>query len=163
MPTGSDLELLLQLADVGDADPMLRWSEVFGCEKQVEIEIGIGKGRFLIDAALRREDVHYVGVEWAMKYVRMAHARCVRRGLFNVRFVRADAHEFVEFFVPARSVSAYHIYFPDPWPKKRHHKRRLIQPKLVHDLATLLRADGYLHLATDWVPYAEHMFEVLDA
>ena len=117
MPNGADLELLLQLADVGDADPMLKWVEVFDGEKPVEIEIGIGKGRFLIDAAKRREDIHYVGVEWAMKYVRMAHDRCMRRGLSNVRFVRADAREFIEFFVPERSVNAYHIYFPDPWPK----------------------------------------------
>ena len=117
MPTGADLELLLQLADVGDADPMLRWTEVFGCEKPVEIEIGIGKGRFLIDAAMRREDVHYVGVEWAMKYVRMAHARCVRRGFPTFGLFVLMRANLSNFFVPARSVSAYHIYFPDPWPK----------------------------------------------
>ena len=95
MPIGADLELLLQLADVGDGDTTLDWMEVFGDEKPVEIEIGIGKGRFLIDAAVRRDDIHFVGIEWAMKYVRMAHARCMRRGLSNVRFVRADAREFV--------------------------------------------------------------------
>lgn len=161
MPTGSDFDLLLQLADVGDADPMLRWSEVFGCEKQVEIEIGIGKGRFLIDAALRREDVHYVGVEWAMKYVRMAHARCVRRGLLNVRFVRADAREFVEFFVPARSVSAYHIYFPDPWPKKRHHKRRLFDLAFLSEVERTLVQGGRLWLATDFGEYFDVMADLL--
>lgn len=161
MPTGADLELLLQLADVGDADPMLRWIEIFGCDKPVEIEIGIGKGRFLIDAALRREDVHYVGVEWAMKYVRMAHDRCVRRGLSNVRFVRADAREFVEFFVPARSVSAYHIYFPDPWPKKRHHKRRLFDLAFLSEVERTLVQGGRLWLATDFGEYFDVMVDVL--
>ena len=71
--------------------------------------------------------------------------------------------EVIEQCLAPNTLDAIHIFFPDPWHKKRHHKRRLIQPKLVQDLATLLRADGYLHLATDWVPYAEHMFEVLDA
>ena len=71
--------------------------------------------------------------------------------------------EVMEQCLAPNTVDAIHIFFPDPWHKKRHHKRRLIQPRLVHNLATLLRADGCLHLATDWVPYAEHMFEVLDA
>ena len=162
MPTGADLELLLQLADVGDADPILRWAEVFGYEKPVEIEIGIGKGRFLIDAALRREDVNYVGVEWAMKYVRMAHARCVRRGLSNVRFVRVDAREFVEFFVPSRSVSAYHIYFPDPWPKKRHHKRRLFDIEFLSEVERTLVQGGRLWLATDFGEYFDKMDNDMD-
>ena len=81
----------------------------------------------------------------------------------NLRVYAEDAVEVMEQCLAPNTVDAIHIFFPDPWHKKRHHKRRLIQPKLVHDLATLLRADGYLHLATDWVPYAEHMFEVLDA
>ncbi len=81
----------------------------------------------------------------------------------NLRVYAEDAVEVVEQCLAPNTVDAINIFFPDPWHKKRHHKRRLIQPKLVHDLATLLRADGYLHLATDWVPYAEHMFDVLDA
>jgi tRNA G46 methylase TrmB len=88
MSIGADLELLLQLADIDDVDPVIRWFEVFANEKPIEIEIGIGKGRFLVDAADRRPDANFVGVEWAMKYLRMAHARSVRSGLDNMRFVR---------------------------------------------------------------------------
>tara|TARA_Y100001934_G_scaffold62885_1_gene78095 strand:+ start:316 stop:927 length:612 start_codon:yes stop_codon:yes gene_type:complete len=161
MPIGADLELLLQLADVGDGDTTLDWAEVFGDEKPVEIEIGIGKGRFLIDAAVRRDDIHFVGIEWAMKYVRMAHARCMRRGLSNVRFVRADAREFVEFFVPEKSVNAYHIYFPDPWPKKRHHKRRLFNREFLSEVERTLVPGGRLWLATDFGEYFDVMDEVL--
>jgi tRNA (guanine-N7-)-methyltransferase len=161
MSIGADLEFLLQLADAGDADPMLRWVEVFSNEHPVEIEIGIGKGRFILDAARRREDVNYVGVEWAMKYLRMAHARCVRRELSNLRFVRADAREFVEFFVPERSVNAYHIYFPDPWPKKRHHKRRLFNREFLNEVERTLIPGGLLWLATDFAEYFEVMEDVL--
>ncbi len=161
MSIGADLEFLLQLADAGDADPMLRWVEVFSNEHPVEIEIGIGKGRFILDAARRREDVNYVGVEWAMKYLRMAHARCVRRELSNLRFVRADAREFVEFFVPERSVNAYHIYFPDPWPKKRHHKRRLFNREFLNEVERTLMPGGLLWLATDFAEYFEVMEDVL--
>ena len=161
MSIGADLEFLLQLADAGDADPMLRWVEVFSNEHPVEIEIGIGKGRFILDAARRREDVNYVGVEWAMKYLRMAHARCVRRELSNLRFVRADAREFVEFFVPECSVNAYHIYFPDPWPKKRHHKRRLFNREFLNEVERTLMPGGLLWLATDFAEYFEVMEDVL--
>ena len=95
MPIGADLELLLQLADIDDADPVIRWAEIFSVDRPIEIEIGIGKGRFLIDAAERRSETNFVGIEWAMKYLRLAHNRSVRKGLDNIRFVRADAREFV--------------------------------------------------------------------
>jgi tRNA (guanine-N7-)-methyltransferase len=81
----------------------------------------------------------------------------------NLRVFAEDAVEVLEQCLAPNTVDAIHVFFPDPWHKKRHHKRRLIQPKLVHDLTALLRSDGYLHLATDWAPYAEHMFEVLDS
>ncbi|MGY8826376.1 MAG: tRNA (guanosine(46)-N7)-methyltransferase TrmB [Candidatus Latescibacterota bacterium] len=162
MSIGADLELLLQLADIDDVDPVIRWFEVFANEKPIEIEIGIGKGRFLVDAADRRPDANFVGVEWAMKYLRMAHARSVRSGLDNMRFVRADAREFVEFFVPSATVQAYHIYFPDPWPKKRHHKRRLFNDGFLREIERTLASGGRLWLATDFADYYEAMLDVLD-
>ncbi|MFT5088495.1 MAG: tRNA (guanine-N7-)-methyltransferase [Candidatus Latescibacterota bacterium] len=161
MSIGADLELLLQLADIDDVDPVIRWFEVFANEKPIEIEIGIGKGRFLVDAADRRPDANFVGVEWAMKYLRMAHARSVRSGLDNMRFVRADAREFVEFFVPSATVQAYHIYFPDPWPKKRHHKRRLFNDGFLREIERTLVSGGRLWLATDFADYYEAMLDVL--
>ena len=162
MPIGADLELLLQLADIDDADTVIRWAEIFAVERPIEIEIGIGKGRFLIDAAERRSESNFVGVEWAMKYLRLAHNRSVRKGLDNIRFVRADAREFVEFFVPSTSVQAYHIYFPDPWPKKRHHKRRLFNEGFLREIERTLVPGGQLWLATDFADYYEVMLDVLD-
>jgi tRNA (guanine-N7-)-methyltransferase len=101
-------------------------------------------------------EVHRPGVGRLLSQLLVAETR-------NLRVYAEDAVEVMEQCLAPNSVDAIHIFFPDPWHKKRHQKRRLIQPRLVHNLATLLRGDGYLHLATDWVPYAEHMFEVLDA
>ena len=81
-----------------DGDPTLSWCKVFANNHPVEIEIGIGKGRFLIDAVERQPEVNFIGVEWAAKYLRLAHDRMVKKGFENIRFIRADAREFVEFF-----------------------------------------------------------------
>jgi tRNA (guanine-N7-)-methyltransferase len=157
----ADFELLLPLADADDDDPTLCWSQVFDNDQPVEIEIGLGKGRFLIDAAQRRPEINFVGVEWAAKYLRLAHARSVKSQLYNMRYVRADAREFVEFFVPAISVQAYHIYFPDPWPKKKHHKRRLFNNEFLREVEHTLQPGGLLWLATDFVDYYEVMLKLL--
>jgi len=103
------------------------WLQVFGAEGPVEVEIGIGKGRFLIAAAEARPGIMHLGVEWANKYLRIAESRALKRGLKNIRFVRLDARELVHRAIPARSVSAYYVFYPDPWPKKRHLKRRFLQ------------------------------------
>jgi tRNA (guanine-N7-)-methyltransferase len=92
----------------------------------------------------------------------VALERCDKRGLENVRFIRADAREFVEFFLPANSVQAFHLYFPDPWPKKRHHKRRLFDDAFLREVTRTLRVGGVLRLATDHDDYFETMVEVLD-
>ena len=155
-------EGLLVLPDSDDGDPTLDWREIFGDDQPVEIELGIGKGRFILDAAERLSEVNFVGVEWADKYLRIARHRAVRRKLDNVRFVRADAREFVEFFVPATSVQAYHIYFPDPWPKKRHHKRRLFNEGFLREAERTLGRGGQLWLATDFADYFDIMLEVLE-
>ena len=152
----------LALPDSGDGDPMLDWWKVFGNDRPVEVELGIGKGRFLIDAAERMAEVNFVGVEWAAKYLRIARYRAERRNLDNMRFVRTDAREFVEFFVATESVQAYHIYFPDPWPKKRHHKRRLFDEDFVREVERTLDWEGCLWLATDFVEYFEVMLESLE-
>jgi len=153
--------LLLELDDASDQDPVLNWEEVFGNDHPVEIEIGIGKGRFLIDAAQRLPQVNFVGVEWALKYLRIAHARSLKRRLQNIRLVRGDAREFIEFFVPSESVQAIHVYFPDPWPKKRHHKRRLVNEAFLQEVERLLEPGGRLWLTTDCAEYFEAVLELL--
>jgi tRNA (guanine-N7-)-methyltransferase len=128
------------------------WAEVFGSTGPVEIEVGIGKGRFLLAAAAARPDVLHLGVEWANKYLRVAESRALKRGLENVRFARLDARELVR-AAPDASVAAYYVFYPDPWPKKRHQKRRFLQPETLGHLARTLAPHGLLHVTTDHAGY----------
>lgn len=154
-------ELILDLDEVDENDPILDWEGVFGNVHPVEIEIGSGKGRFLIESAQRHPKVNYVGVEWARKYLRIAHERSLKRELRNIRLVRAEAREFLEFFVPSESTRAFHVYFPDPWPKKRHHKRRLFNPRFLKEVERTLIPGGWLWLATDFRGYFDAISELL--
>lgn len=136
------------------------WRDLFGVEGPVEVEIGIGKGRFMLAIAELRPDVLHFGVEWANKYLRIAESRATKRGLENVRFARVDARELVHEGVPSSSVRAYYALYPDPWPKKRHHKRRFFRPDTVDHLARTLVPGGCVHAATDHVDYWEAIEEV---
>ncbi len=136
--------------------------ELFGDGRRVEIEIGIGKGRFLLASAELRPDVLHLGIEWTNKYLRIAESRAAKRGLANVRFARVDARELVEAALPPASVAAYYVFYPDPWPKKRHHKRRFIQPATAAHLARTLVPGGALHVCTDHAEYWEVIQSTLD-
>jgi tRNA (guanine-N7-)-methyltransferase len=138
------------------------WLQVFGAEGPVEVEIGIGKGRFLIAAAAARPGIMHLGVEWANKYLRIAESRALKRGLKNIRFVRLDAREMVHNAIPDGSVSAYYVFYPDPWPKKRHLKRRFLQKETANHLARTLEAGGMLHVATDHEEYWGNIEPLLD-
>lgn len=127
----------------------LDWAEVFGNENPVEIEIGIGKGTLLRRMAAEAPDRNFVGVERALKYVRIGGQRITRDLQMNIRLVRTDAIHFLQKFVPAASVSVFHIYFSDPWPKKRHAKRRLFQPETVRLLEDRTIPGGAIRIRTD--------------
>jgi tRNA (guanine-N7-)-methyltransferase len=129
------------------------WEEVFGSTGPVEVEVGIGKGRFMLAAAQARPEVNMLGIEWANKYLRIAEERAGKRKLENVRFVRVDARELVSNAIPSGSVNAYYVFYPDPWPKKRHNKRRFFQPATMDHLARTLRPGCPLHIATDHADY----------
>jgi tRNA (guanine-N7-)-methyltransferase len=101
-------------------------------------------------------------VEWANKYLRIAESRALKRGLKNIRFVRLDAREMVHNAIPDRSVSAYYVFYPDPWPKKRHQKRRFLQLETASHLARTLEAGGMLHVATDHQEYWENIEPLFD-
>jgi len=127
----------------------LCWREVFGNAHPVEIEIGIGKGSLLRRMAAASPDRNFVGIERALKYLRLAAQRIARDGQTNIRLVRTDAIYFIEKFVPEASVAAFHIYFSDPWPKKRHAKRRLFQAASVRALEAKTARGGLIHIRTD--------------
>jgi tRNA (guanine-N7-)-methyltransferase len=157
LPSVSPLRL-----DPATAVEAIDWREAFGREGRVEVEIGIGKGRFLLTCAAARPEVLHFGVEWSNEYLRMVETRAERAGLDNVRFVRADAFDLVRRAIPARSVSVYYVFYPDPWPKKRHHKRRFLQPANVDALAKTLVPEGWLHVATDHDDYWSVIEPLLD-
>jgi tRNA (guanine-N7-)-methyltransferase len=142
---------------------LLDFERVFGRRAPVILEIGFGMGETTATIADARRDVDFVGVEVHGPGVGALLARIDAKGLSNMRVVRHDAVEVVADMVPPESLAGVHVFFPDPWPKKRHHKRRLLQPAFVHALAARLAPGGYLHVATDWEDYAKEMLVALEA
>ena len=139
-------------------NPML-WYDAPG---PFEVEIGCGKGGFLLHRAQQHPQVRLLGIEWANKYYRIAADRMARWQLTNVRVMRTDARHFLINHLPPQSVSVLHVYHPDPWPKKRHHKRRLIQPDFVESAARVLQRGGMWLFQTDHQEYYEFTRSVLD-
>ncbi len=135
---------------------------VFGNARPVEVEIGVGKGTFLLARAAARPEVNFLGIEYAGAYCRYAADRCRRAALTNVRMLHADAAGFFRACLPDASLQRVHIYFPDPWPKRRHHRRRLIQPAFLNDVRRVLRAGGQLLIVTDHMGYFRQIRAVLE-
>lgn len=134
---------------------------LFGRRAPVTLEIGFGNGESLARMAADDPERDFIGVEVHRPGVGHLLQQVEDRGLTNVRVACHDAVEMLNRQVPPGGLDRIQIYFPDPWPKKRHHKRRLVQPDFVDLLATRLREGGILHLATDWEDYARHMLEVM--
>jgi tRNA (guanine-N7-)-methyltransferase len=126
---------------------------LFGNDHPLELEIGSGKGTFLTRQAKARPQVNFLGLERARKYWQYSSDRLRRNGCFNARLVLADAGRFVDEYLPGESLAAVHIYFPDPWPKKRHHKRRLIQGPFLLQLERALVKDARVQVITDHEEY----------
>jgi tRNA (guanine-N7-)-methyltransferase len=137
------------------------WAQVFGRQAPRILEIGFGMGQATAAIAHARPEVDFIGVEVHEPGVG-ALLKLIGQGeLTNLRILQHDAVEVLENMVAPGSLAGVHVYFPDPWHKKRHHKRRLIQAPLVKLLASRLAPGGVLHCATDWEPYAHQMLEVL--
>jgi tRNA (guanine-N7-)-methyltransferase len=128
----------------------------------LEIEIGAGRGDFILARAAAMPERNFLAVELAATIAQLMAVRAGRSGLENLRVVRMDARTLVNLMLPAGSVDAFHIYFPDPWPKERHIKHRLFTPWFVASLKRKLRADATLFVATDVAEYAQDIFAMLN-
>ena len=137
------------------------WADVFGRNAPLIVEIGFGMGQATAAIAQARPDCNFLGLEVHPPGVGALLQRIEELGLSNLRIIQHDAVEVLTHMVAPESLAGVHIFFPDPWHKKRHHKRRLIQAPFVADLVSRLAPGGVLHCATDWQPYAEQMLEVL--
>lgn len=135
---------------------------VFGREAPFEVEIGSGKGRFLVAWATCEPSRCFLGVERAAKYLAIAVRRAARAGLPNVRFVRTTAEDLVFRCLAPHTLAGLHVYFPDPWPKKRHHKRRFFNEANVQRLVDVLAPGALLRVKTDHVDYGDRIAGLLD-
>jgi tRNA (guanine-N7-)-methyltransferase len=127
--------------------------DLFPTPQPFEMEIGSGKGRFLLERAAKHPERNFLGIDYAWRFLREGHTRAGQRELSNLRFYKAEASEVVGLLMPDESVEVFHIYFPDPWPKRQHHKRRLLTPDFFKLLHRRLKPGGMLELATDNFDY----------
>ena len=138
-------------------------SSLFPQASQVVIEIGFGMGFSLLEMAAEQPDTGFIGIEVHRPGVGRVLGELADKQLQNVRVFCADAVEVLSDCLPADSIDKIMLLFPDPWPKKRHHKRRLLQPQFAELVRSRLKPGGVFHMATDWQNYAEHMLEVMEA
>jgi tRNA (guanine-N7-)-methyltransferase len=152
---------LLPTLGIAHSTTPLDFRAVFGRAAPVVVEIGSGMGETTARIARENPQNDYLAVEVHAPGVGSLLKRLAEDGIGNVRVVQHDAVEVLRDMVPVGSLAGLHVFFPDPWPKKRHHKRRLIQPSFARLAAERLAPGGYLHVATDWEEYAQHVLAVL--
>ena len=149
-----------------NADPgavAIDWAALFGNDRPVELEVGSGKGLFLANAAGANQGHNFLGIELARKYARLAAERLARLGIANAKVWSGDARDVLARRVPDASLHAVHAYFPDPWWKKRHKKRRVFTDSLVAQLERTIRSGGELHVASDVEDYFAIIRELIAA
>jgi len=157
--------------DEGRIDPRA-WFGQTAVSQPFHLEIGSGKGTFLVQQAPLTPETNYLGIEWAGEFFRYAADRIRRHGLSNVRMLHGDAAEFIRYWLADSLCDVVHLYFPDPWPKKKHHKRRFIQETMLVEFHRILKLGGEVRIVTDHDDYwswmvehferATHLFDRLD-
>ncbi|MFL7010626.1 tRNA (guanosine(46)-N7)-methyltransferase TrmB [Enterovibrio norvegicus] len=143
-------------------EKQLDWAEVFGNNNPVVLEIGFGMGASLVEMAKNAPEKNFVGIEVHSPGVGACLMAARDAGVTNLRVMCHDAVEVFEHMLPVASLETVQLFFPDPWHKARHHKRRIVQPEFVQMLRDKLKIGGIFHMATDWENYAEYMVEVMD-
>ena len=155
------LQTLWPAYGVDDPDDVLDFERLFDRPAPIVLEIGFGNGETLVQQAAASPDRNFIGIEVHEPGVGHCLLTAREAGVDNLRLLIHDAVEVLERRVAPASLSRVNLYFPDPWPKKRHHKRRIVQPEFLKLVADRLEAAGTLHVATDWAAYAEHIDEAL--
>lgn len=140
----------------------INFKKLFQREAYTILEIGFGMGDSLLQQALQYPENNYLGIEVHRPGIALMLTQIEKFKLKNIKIIYADATEILANSIPKHSLDLVQIFFPDPWPKTRHHKRRLVQPKFIHLLYEKLKLNGKLHLATDWQDYAQHMLKVME-
>lgn len=135
---------------------------IFGRPGPLEIDLGCGKGRFLLSRAGEKPDTNFIGIDRLLVRLRKVDRKITAAGIENVRLLRIEASYAVKFLIPRETVNVYHILFPDPWPKRRHHRRRLFNREFMDSIHVSLRPGGMVHTATDYLPYLEHIRLLLE-
>lgn len=158
-----NLDLSFHLRSLDDLSRPFSNEAVFGREAPLEVEMGSGKGLFLENAARGNPDHHFLGVELSFKYARFAAARLARHEIANGVMICGDGLRLFEEFLPSASLAAIHVYFPDPWWKKRHRRRRVLNEKFLGNAVRTLQPGARLHFWTDVREYFEATLELVRA
>ena len=145
---------------IREGEDAFDWNQLFGNSRPVEIEIGCGRGMFIIKRALENPQINFLGIEKSARFFRMLAERVKKSGAENIRLIRSEAGYLMKKIVPANSVKAVHVYFPDPWPKKRHRKRRLVNGSFFESVAGILLPDGCFFIATDFQDYFDEIVTI---
>ena len=152
---GTQQALLLDCAQPIDLDDLLSGGPW-------EVELGYGKGKYLLQQSASNPDRRYLGIEVVSKYQKLLSKRAARAGVTNLFNIRGEAHYVLSAILPQGFADRLHVYFPDPWPKARHHRRRLFDPETVDLVLGVLKPGGELCFATDFLDYGELVMELLD-
>lgn len=155
------LEQLWPAYGLTEPTDVISFEQLFGRKAPTVLEIGFGNGETLVRSAQESPDVNYLGIEVHLPGLGRCMLLAEKAGILNLRLIQGDAVEVLAHRLPPAVLAMVCLYFPDPWPRKRHHKRRLVQPGFVRLIERVLEPQGVFHVATDWAPYAEHIETVM--